>query len=93
MSHQIKFNGRYISPERSAGEMLPLDTMLVCSECESPKVVSGEAKASTRFPSEHSAEVPRQQDRRCLECGHLWTSVLAPLSLQPNHPLIIPAYR
>lgn len=80
MSHQVKFEGRYVSPEQAAKELRPLDTYLICPECESTHVVSGEARLSTRIGKEFLEGIPRQQDRRCLACGHLWTVVLPPLS-------------
>ena len=80
MSHQVKINGRYVSPERAVREMRPLDTMMICSNCESDRVVCGEPRNSTRIGKEFEDGIPRQQDRRCLACGHLWTAILPPLS-------------
>jgi transposase-like protein len=79
---QIMVNGRPLSPERAIREQLPLDTMLVCPNCESSHVVAGVARAGIRFDGEKNATVPRQQDRRCLACNHRWMAVLPPESVQ-----------
>ena len=78
MSHQILINGRPWSPERAAREKLPLDTELVCPECESRQVAATEARTTLRLGGEAQHFIPRQQDRKCLACGHRWTSVLPP---------------
>lgn len=80
MTHRIKFNGRYVSPEQALKERRPLDTFLICPECESTHVVAGEPRLSTRIEKEFLEGIPRQQDRRCLACEHLWTVVLPPLA-------------
>jgi len=79
---EIMVNGRPLSPERAIREQLPLDTMLVCPNCESSHVVAGPARAGQRFGGESNATVPRQQDRRCLRCDHRWTAVLPPECVQ-----------
>jgi hypothetical protein len=78
MTQSIHLNGRYLSPQRAATERLALDTPLVCPECASSQVVAKPAQTTIRLGGEAQHFIPRQQDRRCLACGHRWTSVLPP---------------
>lgn len=78
MTMVILANGRPFTPERALREQLPLDTMLVCPECEGRHVEAWEPHTTIRLGGEAQHFIPRQQDRRCLDCGHRWTTVLPP---------------
>lgn len=80
MSHQILIGGKPLDPKRAAATLLPLDTALVCPECQSSHVCAGEARTVARIGMEYVEGIPRQQDRKCLACGHRWTVTLPPQS-------------
>jgi hypothetical protein len=80
MTHTIRINGEYVSPERAARERLPLDTPFVCPECQSRHVLAKPARTTIRLGGEAQRFIPRQQDRQCQACGHRWTCVLPPES-------------
>lgn len=80
MSHSIIIGGRYLDPKQAATAQLPLDTALVCPECSDAHVCAGEARTVARIGMEYPDGIPRQQDRKCLACGHRWTATLPPQS-------------
>jgi hypothetical protein len=90
MSHQIMMGGKPLDPKRAAKNLMPLDTLLICPECESDKVCAGEAKTVARIGHEYKDGIPRMQTRRCLACEHRWEVVLPPMSYQHTQSLIIP---
>lgn len=80
MAIQILIHGKPLDPEQAVRHGLPLDTMLVCPSCESRMVEAYHPLTGMTLPGELQRFVPRQQDRRCLHCGHTWMSVLPPLA-------------
>jgi len=83
MTLQILIHGRPLTPEEALQRQRPLDTMLVCPNCEGTAVEAFRPKTGHRWPEELRLVVPRQQDRHCLYCGHRWMAVLPPALLTP----------
>jgi hypothetical protein len=88
MSHEIRIGGQLLDPKQAANNLLPLDTLLACPApgCGSTHVCAGEARTVARIGMEYKDGIPRQQDRRCLACGHRWSATLPPLTYQMHAP-------
>jgi len=75
---QILIHGKPLDPFQAVQQMLPFDTMMVCPACEGGPVQAFPPKTGITLPNELQRYVPRQQDRKCLRCGHTWMAVLPP---------------
>lgn len=86
----ILVGGRPLDPKRAASALLPLDTLLVCPYCNGQHVEAKTALTTTQFGPRSDLElkglVPRMQDRRCLDCGEAWQSVLPPSLYHESNP-------
>lgn len=79
MPHQIIIDGRLLDPKEAARRRLPFDTNLICPHCEGDQVVASVTRTGQEvIRNERKLFIPRQQDRRCLDCDYRWMVTLPP---------------
>lgn len=82
----ILVNGRPLDPRRASETLLRQDTLLICPNCNGRIIEARQPLTTQRLDGEPHVFIPRQQDRRCVECGHRWAVVLPPevVSMNPH---------